>query len=556
MNWKNVVRLIKVDAKSGRLIKGERLRRYTESKFFPYLLYGGSLFLGLAIGLLFGNYYAGMADLKTRILFHQGFLTLLLSLPTSVLVLSLVITMMGQIRRSGASATVQPPYWLPITWEEHTLASTLASLMGLPSAFIILICSFIATASVFLGEGPLVALTIFALLGAALLAAMTTEIFRVLQAKFTGAVYKSSGKSAVWVRFLGTIIFLIVFYIVWFAFTSGGYLNIVKGMVSGQSTFWFIPYVWPGAVLVSFAEGLLMYSMVFSVASLLFITVLFYATARLNERFGLYEPPAITVSRGAYAPRPSFLGKLGFSPLEVALIKKDFRAFTRRRELMYVFIAPIIAALMPLMQFFGLMGEPPPPGASPFLFAWIIIGPGAIMAVMLGSMIVGSEGIAVWRLYSSPIAARSLVKCKWAFTTILSLAVMTVYGIVAFLVAHPTLSLIVATSIESVLLIASLGIVALRGGIVGAEFVEAPRLRSIRPLSALVNAIVCIVLGVVILSPLLLRVISTVGLPLPLPGIGLHVALSASGVIALIIAHAFYKMTLKEAGEFLLKAET
>ena len=54
MNWKNVLHLIRIDTKSGRFLRGKRLTRFRESRVFTYVLYGGSLALGLAVGALAG----------------------------------------------------------------------------------------------------------------------------------------------------------------------------------------------------------------------------------------------------------------------------------------------------------------------------------------------------------------------------------------------------------------------------------------------------------------------------------------------------------------------
>lgn len=558
MNWKNVLRLMSVDRKSGRVIRGQRLRRYTENRIFPYVLYGGSCLLGLMIGWLGGNFYSGMPTPETKALIYEGAINLFLSLPTLVLIYSLVFTLMSQIQRAGARVSIQPLYWLPITWEEHTLASILANLVGLPLASIVLIGSAIAVASIFLGQVVLATLTILVLLGSAFLASITTEIFRILQVRLVGALYKSSGKAAVWVRFIGSMLFIVVFYIVWFALTSGaGGMALIEIVTGAQGAIWFVPYVWWGMTLAFFVENLFVQVVIFSLASLLFVMVLFYVALRLNMRFGLYEPPAITVSRGAYAPKVGILGKLGFSSLEAAVMKKDFRAFTRRRELMYLFIMPLVFILMPLMQYLGVMGEPMSAEVSPFLFAWILLAPGAIMAVMLGSMIVGSEGRAIWHFYSSPITARSLVKCKYAFVTLFSFTAMAVCGVVAVLLAHPSLDLAITSAIESLLLILALGMVSLRAGIKGAEFVEIPRHRMIRPLTMLANMILSFLLSLAILSPLIPYAISLMGIPilLAVPKIDLYIALPTSGMIACIITYTFYKATLKTAQEFLIKAE-
>lgn len=557
MNWKNVLRLISVDIKAGRLIRGQRLRRYRERRFFQYLLYGGACILGLAIGIGVGSVYTGVTDQALRDLFYQGARSLFLSFPSLVLIFSLVFTMMGQIQRMGVRASLQPPYWLPITWEEHTLASTIANLIGFPLASLILFSSAIATISIYLEQAPLATITIFALPASAFIASTTTEIFRILQVRLIGAVYKSTGKAAVWVRFLGSMIFLVVFYVVWFAFTSGtGSIALIQSVAGAQQAVWFVPYVWLGMVLAAFVSGLFVQTVIFSLASILFILVLFYVAVRLNTRFGLYEPPAITVSRGVYAPKVGFLGKLGFSSLEAAVMRKDFKAFTRRRELMYVFIMPLVIILVPLMQYLGIYGTPVP-GGSRFLLAFILLGPGAIMAAMLGLMIIGEEGESVWLFFSSPITARGLVKCKYAFVIIFSFVVMLVCGVIGILVARPSPDIAMALLIESILLIFALGAVSLGAGIKGADFTEAPRPRIVRPLTVLVYMLLCLVLALAIFSPLLPHAVTMedILVPVSLPRIDLYVAVSISAVIALVVTFVFYRIALKNAEEFLIKAE-
>jgi hypothetical protein len=557
MNWKNVLRLISVDTKAGRLIRGQRLRRYRERRFFQYLLYGGACILGLTIGIGVGSVYTGVTDQALRDLFYQGARSLFLSFPSLVLIFSLVFTMMGQIQRMGVRASLQPPYWLPITWEEHTLASTIANLIGFPLASLILFGSAIATISIYLEQAPLAILTIFALLASAFIASTTTEIFRILQVRLIGAVYKSTGKAAVWVRFLGSMIFLVVFYVVWFAFTSGtGSIALIQSVAGAQQAVWFVPYVWLGMVLAAFVSGLFVQTVIFSLASILFILVLFYVAVRLNTRFGLYEPPAITVSRGVYAPKVGFLGKLGFSSLEAAVMRKDFKAFTRRRELMYVFIMPLVIILVPLMQYLGIYGTPVP-GGSRFLLAFILLGPGAIMAAMLGLMIIGEEGESVWLFFSSPITARGLVKCKYAFVIIFSFVVMLVCGVIGILVARPSPDIAMALLIESILLIFALGAVSLGAGIKGADFTEVPRPRMVRPLTVLVYMLLCLVLALAIFSPLFLHAVTMGYIPIPvnLPKIDLYVAVSISAVIAVIVTFVFYKTALNAAEKFLTEAE-
>src|SRR3990170_3496788 len=135
MNWKNVAYLINVERKSGRLIRGQRLTRYRKRLFLSNWVYWVAIAIGLAIGLLAGFFYNSIgSDPQIVEQIRQGTLSLFLSLPTLVLIYSLVFTMLGQMQRSGVKASTQVPYWLPITWQEHTLASVLSNMLGFPLA--------------------------------------------------------------------------------------------------------------------------------------------------------------------------------------------------------------------------------------------------------------------------------------------------------------------------------------------------------------------------------------------------------------------------------------
>lgn len=559
MNWKNVARLIRIDMKAGRLIRGRRLIRFKDRKLFTYLLYGGSLAAGLTVGVIVGFIYNTVivvADPQLKLLFHQGLLDLFLSLPTLVLIYSLVFTMMQQIQRSGVKFSVQSPYWLPITWEEHTLASVLANLLGFLLVSIIFTGSAILVLSVIMGQVAYAALTVLALLASAFMASSITEIFRILQVRFIGAVYKSTGRAAVWVRFAGSLLFFIVFYIAYFSITSGvGAITFIQTVASAQSAVWFIPFVWLGMTLYSFMNGLLMQAFIFMTLSILFILSLYYAAVMLNKRFGLYEPPAITVSRGLYVPRTGFLGRLGFSAMEAALIRKDLKAFTRRRELMYIFIMPIVLMIVPLMQTMGSMGGSPPTTPAPlFIYGLFFIMPSAIIAIGLGSMLIGQEGEAIWRIYSSPISAGGLVKSKYSFLVFFSTIVTIVTSVVGILVFHPSSRAVVVALVESLLLAFALGAVSLSNGIKGADFSELPRPRMMQPKWSLINVVACGLAALAILAPFFPYLFQFASTTL-VPAIDPYQALVISVVIASIITPLAYRLTVRNARELIAKAE-
>ena len=563
MNWKNVLRLVSVDVKSSRMIRGIKFRRFRENKAVTYALYITACVLGLLVGLLVGNFYNGISGSSLKQLVLEGATNLFVTLPTIALLYSLVFTQMSQIQRIGAKASIQPLYWFPITWMEHTLASILANLIGIPLIITVFICSTIFVASVFLGVVSLAVFTMFALLGSLFLASVTTEILKVLQVRISGAVTKAAGRRAVWVRLLGTLTFFIVFYLVYFTIIYGAsFPALIESLAGGQRILWFIPYLWLGIGLSAFASSLSLEAIVFTFASLAFIYALFLAAVRLNVRFGLYEAPSITISRGPYIPKTGLLGRMGFSSIEAAIMRKDFRAFTRRRELMYIFILPIVFIIMPLFSSMRSTADTMSSIFYSFLFAYITLLPGTLMTISLGSITTGSEGGNVWYVYSSPIPAKSLVKAKYFFATIFSLAITLICFFVSALLMAPSLQMAGIGLIEAILLVFSLGMVSLSFGIKGADFREFPRPRMIRPLWSFINIIVCFILALTIVSPMipyglnmLFESQTFIAMSISLPESYLYVALFLSMVIASVATYAFYRVAVKNAEELITKAE-
>src|SRR5208337_1642615 len=180
-------------------------------------------------------------------------------------------------------------------------------------------------------------LTMVIMFAAAFMGSSITEILRIVQVRFTGAVYKSSGRAAIWVRFIGSLLFFIIFYIFYFYITSG-FTLFITNLTAAQNAAWYVPFVWLALILSYATKGLYLQSTLFLVLSALLIAGLYYIAVVLNKRYGLYEPPAITVQKGGmYSPKIGFLGRIGFSNVEAAIIRKDLRASIRRREMVGIY---------------------------------------------------------------------------------------------------------------------------------------------------------------------------------------------------------------------------
>jgi len=560
MNWKTVRHLIDVDRKSGRLLRGQRLIKFDvrRSNFFSYLSYGLAIGIGVLVGLA-AIYLVGLlpADLNAQTLINVYYASLLVALPTMILIVTLVFTMLQQIQRSGVRFNRQVPYWLPITWEEHTLASIIAELLGFPLVSIVFISSAVLVFSIFAGQIPLSVGAVLAMVGAAFVASATTEIFRILQLRFTGAVYKSTGRAAVWVRFIGSLIFFIIFYIIYFSVIGGANsLIILETIASSQSYVWYVPFVWLGLTLFSLTTTQWLQGILFLTASLLFMAGLYLLATSLNKRYGLYEPPAITISHGEYAPKTGFLGKIGFSSVQAALIRKDLKAFTRRRELLGIFILPIVFLIVPIMTSLNLSGSSQgPPGFTLFWFVYMTLLPTTIMAMSLGSFMTGEEGQSVWRIYISPISASDFVKSKFAFMMLFSLIVLAITTPVGFVVFHPSIKAVIVLALESIFMAFAVGTLSLANGIRGADFNEVPRPRMVRPNWAIIGMLSGGAVVLVLMLPFVPYIISIFSNGLVSSFIDLYVATAISGVVSAVLTVVFYKMAVGNAKELISKAE-
>jgi hypothetical protein len=311
--------------------------------------------------------------------------------------------------------------------------------------------------------------------------------------------------------------------------------------------------------LYSLTGGLFLQGIIFLILSLIFIGALFGLATLLNKHFGLYEPPAITISRGVYAPKTGFLGRLGFSLKEAAIIRKDLRAFTRRRELMTVFIVPIVIILVPIMQTLG-QTQAMPPSITFFFAAMTFLFPSSILAMSLGTFMMGEEGQAVWRIYSSPVSEKNLVRSKYFFIALFALIILAATGTFGAVMYNLSFRATFIAFVEGGFLVFALGAISLSNGIKGADFTETPRPRMIRQSTSFLNLLECFLGGIAILVPFVPYLISST-ISQFVPNLSIanfldpYIATVISGIIAFALAAIFYRASIGNAKKLLEEAE-
>lgn len=559
MSLSNVLKLARVYSRAGRLISKNNFRKYREKRWEVYAIYALAVALGALGGGGFGYLYTITGDASARQMLYQAIVGFFITLPTLSILYSLFMTMMSQIRQTGVKAQIQPLYWFPVTWEEHTAASALSSTFGGALWISIMICTAVIAVSIPTGLLPLAMLTVLAIFLSMAMASLTMEAFRAVLAAISGAVLKSTGKAAVWIRFFVAILSFIIIYVAYFtAYTST--VVVIDAIGKGQISAWFIPYVWPGIALYTFSKSMWLYTVLLAVLSIIFAVALFAAAVRLNSRYGLADAPTISVSR-IYKPNEGLLNKLGLSPAESAIIKKDFRAFTRRSELRYVFIMPIVlvaAVFVPLItgnktSSGGLSGS-----MGTFYYIYLAILPAVAMSMTLGISLVGSEGERLWFLATSPLTVKKFVRAKFFFQAILCTAMALLFGVIGYFLLGPTARYAATGIVEAVILVFAAGMVSLSCGIAGADFRELPRPRMIRTEWSLISTVLVAITGLCVLLPVLAYdAIATMGLLSggSVNGAFLYLAWLVSGAIGLGIGYIFYGISISKASKLMMGLE-
>ncbi|MCL1977209.1 MAG: hypothetical protein FWG55_03765 [Candidatus Bathyarchaeota archaeon] len=553
MKWKNVYYLVQIERKSGRLLNDANSTRYNGSHLLDYWPYWLSVGIGVVVGVVAWALVSSLSsavDGEIQNIVARFFVML----PTCVLILGIISTLSVQIKRGGVKMQAEAPYWLPITWQEHTLASVLTSLLGLPLCVVLFMVSAILMFSVFTGFITLALITSVALFTVAFLSSTLTEILRVLQVRFIGAVCTSSGRGVIWVRFIGSLVFFLFFYVIYFTFISYN-PDFFLTLTDIQNSLFYVPFVWLGLMLSNFflSGGSVLLGIVYLILSISFIGSMYALAVLLNKHFGLYEPPAIRVQKsGSYTPKTGILGKFGFSTNEIALIRKDIKAFTRRRELITVFLMPLVITLMPIMQAFRTPSYGVFYGISLISVGMVYLFPASLMVYLLGGIIMGEEGQAVWRIYASPISAKNLVKSKYFLTVLFGLIMLVATGVLGTIIYKPSITIMCVGLLESFFLIIALGAISVNIGFRGADFTEIPRPRMVRGSWVLIGFVACFLSGLAILAPIVPTVLSSI---VNNYGLGLDpfVATVISGVIAVIITVIFYKFALNSAKNLLME---
>jgi hypothetical protein len=471
LNFKLILHLSKILALASvraRSAKGSVPRGFAKSPKIN-LIVGVILF---PVAVILALYFAGIfLESVSLIAFTLQISVFLPSLMTFVAVMYGLLFEFSQSSVVGSSDIIN---WLPLKPIEFVLASVFSMFYFLAP---ILALVFGATFGLYLSANMLDVGLFSLFLGVIgmFLGSFILEIIRAITNRVSATFYKRSGRTTMAVR----MIFLVTFLVAFILISNINFLfTILQLFMGGIANAWFIPILWPSLALISYSIAEFLQVILYVSFSIVLAVVFLWISVRLRKRYWVPEPFAIKLKPSKpYRPTIGFLGKLGFTTAETALIRKDFRGLTRRKE-MIVWIAMPLA--ISLISFFSYSPDLTSPTTLDRLtFFWGPLIGIIILAFYLALTCVGQEGSAFLNLMVVPLKEKEVVKAKLATALFPSGFAMVVVNIFIQLMVQPRLEAFFAIAVALFAVLFECAFVGLALGSRYPDFTEIPRARFI-----------------------------------------------------------------------------
>jgi hypothetical protein len=421
----------------------------------------------------------------------------MVDLPIFLMFLVMLSGLLWELSYSFSFTSTDMINHLPITAAEYVLASS-ASIAFSYSIYIAV--GLGAALGLALQFGLIYAWIITVLMSfvGVLIGAFGLEALRAFTNRASSLLYKRSGRAVMILRLVVLIIVFVFFQLIFNPTIMLSLLGSIAGNVQGAAYF---PLAWPSLAVASFIEDNLLSASLYAFLTFLLCGFFFLACARLRQAYWMPMSVSVKLSTTTYAPSASFLSRLGLNPAESAIVRKDFRSLSRRREMARFLAIPILIVASLLIP--SLMSTSQSPASSMGIMFWffpLIFGV-TIFALFTSMISVGQEGSAVWNLYSSPLMPRELVRAKVTANIILSLPIAIAFWLGITLLGHTSFKSSLAILLVLAALIFVESFVGLALGVKYPDFSETIRSRFIRLTGMLTGMLLGMVVAGAILAP-------------------------------------------------------
>ena len=455
-------------------------------------------------------------------------------LPSLMTLAAIMYGLLFEFSQSSSVGSADVINWLPIHAVEFVLASVLSMLYFLsPLLGIVFGAAFglaLSTNMLAVGLFSLAVSVLGLFLGAFIL-----EIIRAITNRVSSTVYKRTGRTAVVIRMVVFIVMFIAFMLI----SNINFLfSILEQFMGGIESAWFIPILWPSLTIMSYLATETLQLIGYALLSIAFTALLLWTSVKLREKYWVPAPFAIKLaSSKPYTPKQGLLGRLGFTAAESALIKKDFRGLTRRKEMLVWIAVPLGISVISLFSTQSSLATATSTIDRLALFWGPLIGV-FMFAFYLTLTGIGQEGSAFLNLRIIPLKEKEVVKAKLSTALVPALCAIAVVTALIQVVVQPSLEALIAIAVALFAVIFECTFVGLAVGSRFPDFTEVPRARFVDQKGVWLGMlIIACCLGVTFL-PLFLYAFPILG------AFPLLVAPVLSAVAGILICYASYRSTL------------
>jgi hypothetical protein len=454
-------------------------------------------------------------------------------LPSLMTLAAIMYGLLFEFSQSSSVGSSDVINWLPVHAVEFVLASVLsmfyflAPLLGV--IFGAALGLAVATSMLDVGLFSLVVSTLGLFLGAFIL-----EIIRAITNRVSSTVYKRSGKSAVVIRM---VVFIIVFVAFMLISNVNFLFSILNQFMGGIESAWFIPILWPSLTVMSYLATETLQLLIYALLSIAFAAALLWASVKLREKYWVPAPFAIKLaSSKPYTPKQGVLGSLGFTAAEAALLKKDFRGLTRRKEMLVWIAVPLGISVISLFSTSSTLATATSTIDRLALFWGPLMGV-FMFAFYLTLTGIGQEGSAFLNLLIIPLKEKEVVKAKLSTALIPSVFAMVVVTALIQIIVQLRLEALIAIAVTLFAMIFECSFVGLAVGSRFPDFTEVPRARFVDQKGVWLGMLIIAACVGVTFIPLFLYAFSGLAFPLLAAPI-------LSAIAGAIICYMSYRATL------------
>ncbi len=352
----------------------------------------------------------------------------LAGVPVAIAFSIILFGVLYEISQPIQSLSTDMVNWLPISPKEYVAGSMLSESYTF---------SFMLSLLLGLLLGPALLLGMVNVwLAAALMAtvalaigACVVEVLDAITNRISSSFYKKSGRSAMFFRLALTVIILVFVQLI---FSGQVTAYLLQSVVRAIELAWFVPVVWPSAAVLGISRGNMFTFVAFASLSGLFTLALFWVAAEFRSRFWVPVPVSIQLSTQPYHARGSGFQLPWIGTGESAILRKDLRSLTRRREMARFLAIPFVLAISLGLSLFPLGEQTSAAGLGLLIIIPLYMIPVAIFVGILSMTSIGQEGYAVWNLYTAPIEPNHLLRAKMLYAELLgigfSVGMLTIFS--------------------------------------------------------------------------------------------------------------------------------